>query len=194
MGMTELSLLLRAWCNRLAVIPTACGGVIRLLLLCEQNARNPVRIQGRPCECASGLSRRDTSLKTLWSSEMQPLPLPSGDRINLARNEQPADPAAYRPGQQPRQPVPVRPTFAPVWNGGANAHHFTEDEEPKHMPCGTAWGEAGAEPRTQDRDNDEGRSARDQRVRRRNMTSNKIAREDTREQGVRCQHKKNGHT
>jgi len=57
---------------------------------------------------------------------------PKGDR-NLSPGKQ-ADPAAHRPREQPRQPVPVRPALAPVGNSRADAHQFPDDEEPEHMP------------------------------------------------------------
>ena len=57
--------------------------------------------------------------------------------------------AADGPGEQPGQPVPVRPALAPVRDDRGDAHHFAEDEEPEHMPCGATGSKAGAQPGTE---------------------------------------------
>ena len=59
-------------------------------------------------------------------------------KADQSPGKQQPDPATYRPGQQPGQPIPVRPPFAPVGDGRDNAHHFSEDEKPQHMTRGIA--------------------------------------------------------
>src|SRR5208337_4584434 len=85
-----------------------------------------------------------------------------GGRISPAPGKPQANPTAHRPGEQPGQPVPVRPALAPVGNSRADAHRFPDDKEPEHMQRGAARCKAGAEPGTKDRDDDEEPRARDE--------------------------------
>jgi hypothetical protein len=84
---------------------------------------------------------------------------PSDDKIDAlsgaALGEEEADPAADGPGEEPGYPIPVGPGLAPVRDGGGEAHDFSEDEEPEDMLCGWWRGEAGTDPGTEDRHDDE---------------------------------------
>src|ERR1051326_1171098 len=101
--------------------------------------------------------------------------------------QQQAYPAAYRPTQQPRQPVPVWPSLAPVGNRRRDAHHFPDNKEPQHMGPGAAWSEAGANPGTENRDHDKECRARYERGVRRNTSLDEVAREQARQQRVGSQ-------
>src|SRR6202051_490563 len=91
--------------------------------------------------------------------QMQLCEASCGYCISAPPSEQQADPATYRPGQQPGEPVPVRPRLAPVGDSRTDAHHFSEDKEPEHMALGAPGSKAGAEPGTEDRDHNEERRA-----------------------------------
>src|SRR5262252_2249488 len=66
-----------------------------------------------------------------------------------------ADPAGDRPDDQPRQAIPMRPTFVPAGNDRGDAHYFAENEEPQHVFPGTARGEAGTDQCADDSDHRE---------------------------------------
>lgn len=100
-----------------------------------------------------------------------------------------ADPAAHWPRQQPGQPVPVRPSLAPVRDRHRDSHHLTDDEEPQHMKRGPPRSEPCTQPCAHNRDHDEQTRARSQRHGRRNSAAHEIPRKHTTEQRIRAQNK-----
>src|SRR3954447_20190558 len=44
-----------------------------------------------------------------------------------------SDPTTDGPGEEPGEPVPVRPSLGPVGDDGGDAHSFPEDEEPEDV-------------------------------------------------------------
>src|ERR1700678_827347 len=61
------------------------------------------------------------------------------ESVRTPPRQQVADAAAHRPCQQPGEPVPVRPTLAPIGNRRPHAHHFPDAEKPQHMSRWKAW-------------------------------------------------------
>lgn len=108
-----------------------------------------------------------------------------------SRSKEQPEPAADRPREQPRQPVPVWPTFAPVWNCRCDPHHFPHDTKPEHMLTDSARREARADPCTKYRDNHEKRGARTKRCVGGNAIFDEIARKNAGKQWICCQHQNN---
>src|SRR5580692_3753899 len=77
-------------------------------------------------------------------------------------------------------------SLAPVGNTSGNSHHFPNDKEPQDMTRRTARSQAGAQPCTQDRDNDKQCGACEERLVRGNLSADKIVREKARQQRVSC--------
>ena len=122
-----------------------------------------------------GINRVETGAEP-WQALSRFSFLSNGRLIPPFGKQQP-DPAAYGPGEQPRQPIPMRPALAPIGNSCANAHRLPEDKEPEHMTTGAARSKSGAEPGTKNRDDNEKRRARDERYFGGDTAFNEITRE-----------------
>lgn len=85
----------------------------------------------------------------------------------------------------------MRPALTPVGNRRGDAHYFPDDKEPEYVPGGAGRSKAGAEPRTNNRNDDEQRRARDESRVGGDTASDEIAGEQAREQRVSCEDKNN---
>jgi hypothetical protein len=118
-------------------------------------------------------------------------PILSRHNISATPGEQQSNPTTHRPRKQPGEPVPVRPALAPVGNSRGDAHYFSDNKEPQHMPRRLAWSKARADPRTKNRDHNEARRARHERIVGGHAATDEIAREQAREQRVRAKNQNN---
>ena len=114
-----------------------------------------------------------------------------GSGCPWASCEAPGNPAANRPGHQPRYRIPVRPAFVPIRDARSGPHHFTENEEPEDIATRLCPRKVSTDPGTQHRDHHEECSAREQGGVRGNMPSDEISGKKAGKQRVRRQDKNN---